>query len=329
MDLTITHTAAEGTLLAGDPRPHHQLVKNAGFRYSRNIGWYIQGSRDRAPRRYAIDQVVASFAAIGVTVTVDIDTTARPTAEREADRAERLADRADALDYKADRKATEADVAFGRAKAIGDMIPFGQPILVGHHSERRHRKDIGRIDRATGAGVEAYRDSVEAARRADASRANLAHHQSGPATVRRIERLETELRDIQRKLTPCPTSGRKMKPEAEGRTIGCPRCYNEFTVADGQMPVHGGATGEWADRLNKRAAEITEEVDYWRNHITDIGFVMATPDQFKKGDRVRMKHGTGTVIRVNPKSLTVSPDSTPSFRLKYGYEEVTLIEKEA
>jgi len=27
-----------------------------------------------------------------------------------------------------------------------EMIPVGQPILVGHHSEKRHRKDLARID---------------------------------------------------------------------------------------------------------------------------------------------------------------------------------------
>jgi hypothetical protein len=28
-----------------------------------------------------------------------------------------------------------------------EMIPLGQPILAGHHSEKRHRKDLNRIDR--------------------------------------------------------------------------------------------------------------------------------------------------------------------------------------
>lgn len=36
--------------------------------------------------------------------------------------------------------------AYRRVKQIGDMIPFGQPILIGHHSERRHCGDIRRMD---------------------------------------------------------------------------------------------------------------------------------------------------------------------------------------
>jgi hypothetical protein len=33
-----------------------------------------------------------------------------------------------------------------KAKSIQSAIPLGQPILVGHHSERRHRNDLKRID---------------------------------------------------------------------------------------------------------------------------------------------------------------------------------------
>jgi len=52
-----------------------------------------------------------------------------------------------------DRKAAEA---FQRADLREEKsgIPFGQPILVGHHSERRHRRAIERADSAMRRGVE-------------------------------------------------------------------------------------------------------------------------------------------------------------------------------
>lgn len=56
---------------------------------------------------------------------------------------------------RAARLRAEADRRFGIAQRIGDAIPFGQPILVGHHSEKRHRRDLDRIDRAMRAGIEA------------------------------------------------------------------------------------------------------------------------------------------------------------------------------
>lgn len=40
----------------------------------------------------------------------------------------------------------QADLRYEAFKAIGDRIPPGQPILVGHHSERGHRADLKRMD---------------------------------------------------------------------------------------------------------------------------------------------------------------------------------------
>lgn len=59
--------------------------------------------------------------------------------ERREARAERLRAWADSRDAK-------AAGALEEAQTIMDGIPFGQPILVGHHSEGRARRDAGRID---------------------------------------------------------------------------------------------------------------------------------------------------------------------------------------
>lgn len=61
---------------------------------------------------------------------------------------------------RAARLRREADRRFGIARQIGDAIPFGQPILVGHHSEKRHRRDLDRIDRAMRAGIEATKTAA-------------------------------------------------------------------------------------------------------------------------------------------------------------------------
>lgn len=67
--------------------------------------------------------------------------------ERRLARAERLREWA----AKNERKATERREG---VDAIAGMIPMGQPILVGHHSERRHRADIARIDNGMRATIE-------------------------------------------------------------------------------------------------------------------------------------------------------------------------------
>lgn len=55
------------------------------------------------------------------------------------------------------KREAKASASFDRARQIGEMIPFGQPILAGHHSEGRHRRDLGRIDSGMRAGVENQR----------------------------------------------------------------------------------------------------------------------------------------------------------------------------
>jgi len=60
--------------------------------------------------------------------------------------------RAKELAQKAEK---ESEQRYKAAKQIGDFIPFGQPILVGHHSEGRHRRDLNRINTNMRKSVEA------------------------------------------------------------------------------------------------------------------------------------------------------------------------------
>lgn len=74
--------------------------------------------------------------------------------------------RRERLEARAERLRKEAAGAFRRADLREEVsgIPFGQPILVGHHSERRHRAVIARAHAAMGKGVALSKeaDKVEA-----------------------------------------------------------------------------------------------------------------------------------------------------------------------
>lgn len=75
--------------------------------------------------------------------------------------------KADRLREWADKREDKAATSFEQSRAIGGMIPFGQPILVGHHSEKRHRRAIDRIDSAMRAGVENSAKADDMRSRAD------------------------------------------------------------------------------------------------------------------------------------------------------------------
>jgi len=54
----------------------------------------------------------------------------------------------------AEKAGARADGRFGSARRATNGIPFGQPILVGHHSEKRHRNALKRSDQNMRKGIE-------------------------------------------------------------------------------------------------------------------------------------------------------------------------------
>jgi hypothetical protein len=92
----------------------------------------------------------------------------------------------------------KGDAAYERAHDIGAMIPMGQPILVGHHSERRHRRDIARIDAGMRASIELADKAARQASSADEieRQAAAAVYDDDPDA---IERLEAKLAGLEAK----------------------------------------------------------------------------------------------------------------------------------
>ncbi len=79
----------------------------------------------------------------------------KPLAERVTAYADRVEAKRERLEKASTKASAESRSRLGAAKRIGDGIPFGQPILVGHHSEKRHRRDIAKIDTNMRKGFEA------------------------------------------------------------------------------------------------------------------------------------------------------------------------------
>ncbi|MFL6072432.1 MAG: DUF3560 domain-containing protein [Mycobacteriales bacterium] len=107
----------------------YEIVKRreyGGFTWRPVPGTLLRGSRDKPAQTHRIEAAAAALRAAGHQVTVEVNDQYRPTAMREADRAGRAAASGTAL------------YEDGRSRL--DRIPTGQPILEGHHSERRDRR---------------------------------------------------------------------------------------------------------------------------------------------------------------------------------------------
>lgn len=63
---------------------------------------------------------------------------------------QRIADKRERLEERADKARQEGQALYTRARTMSGGIPFGQPILIGHHSEGRDRNYRNRIHNTFG-----------------------------------------------------------------------------------------------------------------------------------------------------------------------------------
>jgi len=100
--------------------------------------------------------------------------------ERKQSKIERMQERA--------AKATdESNKQYEKAQRIGEMIPFGQPILVGHHSEGRHRNHLKKIDNAMRNSIEASNKAKHYANRARFAESNKAISSDDPEAIQKLK----------------------------------------------------------------------------------------------------------------------------------------------
>lgn len=107
---------------------------------------------------------------------------------------ERAEQRAERYGEYSDRRAEDAESTRAGVKAIADCIPFGQPILAGHHSEGRGRRDAERIHNGMGRAVRLWDQSAYWQDRARAALLHARYKESPAVRARRIRGLEADRR---------------------------------------------------------------------------------------------------------------------------------------
>ncbi|AMK24713.1 methyltransferase type 11 [Rhizorhabdus wittichii DC-6] len=112
--------------------------------------------------------------------------------------AERAAMKAERLEGLADKRHAQANAFARRADELSQAFYMGQPILVGHHSERGARKTQERMHSAMTAAVKAEKAAGYWLGRASSAE-HYASRKSDPRVrANRIKMLLAELRDLQR-----------------------------------------------------------------------------------------------------------------------------------
>lgn len=279
-ELLLEHSA-DGTLLHGTSHGDRELidlVKAQGFRWSRNLGaWFLPRAWSEPTRR---GRVWALAAQLGERLEVDVDeaTPQRSAAEREVETQARAAARADRLEERAGRASAEAEAQFASERKILDPIPFGQPILAGHHSQRRHERALEKAQRHLERGIDATKRAEAAAAGAERARRTAAGAESVVTIGNRIERVEAELRDVRRRLE------------------GTGKAYTSHEKPAG---------GSYRVRLRRREAELVDQLEHDQAKLAAAGGVTYSREIVAAGDLVRVRGIWYPVVRVNAKSVSV------------------------
>ena len=91
--------------------------------------------------------------------------------------------RIDRYKERADRAESNSAAAYQRSRNLLDPIPLGQPILVGHHSEKGHRATLKRADNAMRRASEESSKAKHYQRKADAAESNRAISSDNPDAI--------------------------------------------------------------------------------------------------------------------------------------------------
>lgn len=166
----------------------YQRVKSAGFRWAPKQGLFFAHWSPKAE-----DIALELAGIVGDEYTSLI--------ERSEQRAERF-------EGYQENRLKDANTAYDAAKELAEGVPFGQPILVGHHSEKKARKLAEKIERGFQKAVSMWNTAQYWQSRAEGVLRHAKYLEKPEVRVRRIKKLEAENRKYRAYYTPNP----KVKP---------------------------------------------------------------------------------------------------------------------
>lgn len=227
------------------------------------------------------------------------------TQEKAEARAERMSERAD----KAESNST---AAYNRAHEIGSFIPFGQPILVGHHSEGKHRRDLDKIDNAMRKSCEEddkakyYQDRAKSAEYT----ANGTQFKNVNYLLNRIAECKKIIREQDRYLAGINLVNRETGERGTKQ--------NPIAVSDGQRE-------KWTAKKNEQL----EKMDFFMGKLQEIGGGQLTAERLKEGKPKYVKcDGTWYPLKsINRDTVTVlNWMGIAHFTWKYKFDQIKSME---
>ncbi|EBX1389342.1 DUF3560 domain-containing protein [Salmonella enterica subsp. enterica serovar Mikawasima] len=259
--------------------------------------------------------------------------------ERQEERAERF------NDYSS-KRAAESEQALAHVDALTSAIPFGQPILVGHHSERKARSHAKKIDNGMKRVVMLFERAGYWEERAEASLKHAKYKERSDVRYRRIKKIEADLRKAEKNIVASEKFLTLWRSEnldlnmARAITnhdhISC--CFTlekyprsvEISQYEGFMSLwsalsEGIINAEQARDIaithheksvkhrQRWAAHYRNRLSYERGMLKEAGSIITRANEFQIGGQVFSRGEWLTIIRVNKSNGAISSVTTPYY----------------
>ena len=275
----------EGLQLQSSEKPSQDIInqlKANGFRWSpRQKLWY---AKETSYRVEFLSSIAAYEGEVGERLTF---------AEKMDAKVKHAADRAERFEALAEKTHDKANQLHSDAERMASVIPFGQPILIGHHSERSDRNYRDRIHNKYGKAFETFDKAKEYEEKASTASEYESRIFNVGTTLRRIKKLEAQQRSC---------------------LLDSDRHLLRWSSALARFKA-GIDTERW-DLLSREHLEWNErhydapqeQIDYWKSVVAKSGHKVWSPSDFKKGDRVTIRGSKATVTKINQKTIQVKYD---------------------
>jgi len=223
---------------------------------------------------------------------------------------DRAESRADRFEEYSESRAKDAEQARAAVARIADNIPLGQPILVGHHSEKHARRDADKIENGMRRAVKMWETSAYWEQRAAGAIRAAKYKERPDVRARRIKTIEADTRRMQSSYT--PSDSHILMQERWNAPAGSPKIPHAWCAPK------GGRGGRWVPvedlpRIEasyaRAIAHNNMRVAYERAMLAESGGTVADKTGPEKGGGCKCwaspRGGWSYIQKVNKVTVTV------------------------
>lgn len=259
---------------------------------------------------------------------------------------DRQEQRAGRFSVYSEKRAGESEQALAQVDALASAVPSGQPILVGHHSERRARRDAQRIENGMKRAVMLFERAEYWEERAHASLCHAKYKERPDVRYRRIKKIEADLRHSEKAIAKSEKYLTMWRAETLDLNMAGLICnYDHITACfplekyprpaeksqyEGRMSLHSALENEIitfeqardiAVRCHERSIRHHQRwVNHYRNRLAyeramldENGSILTRTQEFEPGGQVFSRGEWLTILRINKSNGEVSSLETPCY----------------